>query len=587
MLVKYQIADLVKQAIQNAQNAGALPLFDVPEVFIERPQKKEWGDFATSLPLKLARDAKRAPLLIAQTIAKHMPASPILSKVEPSSPGFVNFTLADAWLALQVDAILAEGDRFGSLIPARRENIQVEYVSVNPTGPMHVGSGRNGAIGDTLANVLAAAGHQVQREFYINDNGTQVRQFGASLYATYAQALGRDVAVPEDGYRGAYVASMGKVYAEQFGDKFLQMPRDQAVRELGRLGIDAVLATLRETLGRINVHFDRWYSERSLYETGLFTQVLAALRERNLIYEKDDATWFAAQELGLEQDAVMIRSPQVVSEPDERPTYLASDVAYVWDKLAVRQFDRAIYVWGADHHGDVPRVKAAARALGLDPERATILLYQFVTLRRGAELVKMSKRTGEFVTLDELIEEVGADAVRFMLITRTADTPMDFDLDLAVKQSDENPVYYVQYAHARIASILKKAAEAGITRDSGAATAAGAATAVGAAGVAGTSTDDGDVSLLTHPAELELIRAMLRLPETVETAASKLEPHHLPHYAIDLAGIFHSFYKQCRVVSSDPADAAVTRARLKLVGAAKLTLARTLSLMGVAAPEAM
>ena len=565
MLIKNQLADLVKQAIQNAQAAGALPPFDLPEVFIERPQKKEWGDFATSLPLKLARDAKRAPMQIAQALVAHFPANDAVARVEPSAPGFVNIILSDAWLARQVDAILAEGDRFGDAQTARREKIQVEYVSVNPTGPMHVGSGRNGAIGDTLANILQAAGHQVQREFYINDNGTQIRQFGASLYATYAQALGRDERVPEDGYRGAYVIEMGKQCAEKYGDQYLKLPRDQAVRELGRLGIETVLDSLRNTLAQMNVRFDRWFSERSLHEgaRSVFAQVLQTLKDRGLVYEKDDATWFAAQQLGLEQDAVLIRSPQVIAEPDERPTYLASDVAYVWDKLAVREFDRAIYVWGADHHGDVPRVIAAARALGLDPNRITILLYQFVTLRRGAEVVKMSKRTGEFVTLDELIEEVGADAVRFMLITRAADTPMDFDLDLAVKQSDENPVYYVQYSHARIESILKKAAETGVTAGGG------------------------DVSLLTHPAELELIRAMLRLPEIVETAANKLEPHHLPHYAIDLAGVFHSFYKQCRVVSSDPADVAITHARLKLVAAAKLTLARTLHLMGVGAPETM
>lgn len=565
MLIKSQLVDLVKQAVKNAQDAGALPAFDLPEVFIERPQKKEWGDFATSLPLKLAREAKRAPLQIAQTLVAHFPANDAVARVEPSAPGFVNIILSDAWLARQVDVILAEGDQFGSLQPARRERIQVEYVSVNPTGPMHVGSGRNGAIGDTLANILQAAGHEVQREFYINDNGTQVRQFGASLYATYAQALGRDEKVPEDGYRGAYVVEMGRQFAEKYRGKYLEIPRVQAIRELGLIGIDSVLASLRETLEKMNIRFDRWFSERSLHEgaRSVFAQVLKTLQDNGLVFEKDGATWFAAQELGLGQDAVLIRSPQVVAEPDERPTYLASDVAYVWDKLAVRKFDRAIYVWGADHHGDVPRVLTAARALGLDPNRITILLYQFVTLRRGAETVKMSKRTGEFVTLDELIEEVGADAVRFMLITRAADTPMDFDLDLAVKQSDENPVYYVQYAHARIASILKKAAESGVTAEGG------------------------DTALLTHPAELELIRAMLRLPEIVETAANKLEPHHLPHYAIDLAGVFHSFYKQCRVVSSDPADAALTRARLKLVATAKITLARTLLLMGVRALETM
>ena len=563
MLIKNHLADLVKQAITAAQNANALPAFPMPDVFVERPQKKEWGDFATSAPLKLVRDVKRAPLQIAQAIAAHVPPDETVAKVAASAPGFVNFTLSDAWLTRQVDAILAAGARFGDLQPERRLNIQVEHVSVNPTGPMHVGSGRNGAIGDTLANVLEAAGHRVQREFYINDNGSQVRHLGESVFARYAQALGKDEKLAEDGYQGAYVIEMGKQFAQQHGDRFLQMPRAQAVRELGVLGMQDVLEQLRATLEKMNVRFDNWFSERSLYTDGTFAQCLRMLKDKDLVFDKDDATWFAAQALGEEKDAVLIRSPQIIADPDARPTYLASDIAYVWNKIAMRRFDRAIYVWGADHHGDVPRVLAAARALGLDPERVAILIYQFVTLKRGGEAVRMSKRTGEFVTLDELLDEVGSDAVRFMLITQSANATIDFDLDVAVKHSDENPVYYVQYAHARIASILKKAAESGVVAE------------------------EGDVSLLTHPAELELIRAMLRLPEMIELAATKLEPHHLPHYAIDLAGIFHSFYKQCRVVSSDPADAAVSRARLKLVAAAKNTLARTLNLMGVTAPETM
>ncbi len=563
MLIKNHLAELVKQAIVNAQNAGALGPFAIPDVFVERPQRKEWGDFSTSLPLKLAREAKRAPLQIAQVIAAHVPHDDAVAKVEASAPGFVNFILNDAWIARQVDAILAEGARFGNLQPERRLKIQVEHVSVNPTGPMHVGSGRNGAIGDTLANILQAAGHDVQREFYINDNGSQVRHFGESIFATYAQALGRDEKVPVDGYQGSYIVEMGKQFAQQFGDKYLQMPRNQAVRGLGRLGIDAVVASLHETLLRMNVRFDNWLSERSLHEDGTFAQVFKILQDKGLVFEKDGATWFAAQALGEAKDEVLVRSPQVIAEPDERPTYLASDIAYVWNKLAIRAFDRAIYVWGADHHGDVARLLAAVRVLGLDEKRIAILLYQFVTLKRSGEAVRMSKRTGEFVTLDELINEVGPDAVRFMLITQSANATIDFDLDVAVKHSDENPVYYVQYAHARIASILKKAAESGFTAE------------------------DGAVSLLTHPAELELIREMLRLPEIIELAATKLEPHHLPHYGIELAGIFHSFYKQCRVVSSDPADAAITRARLKLVAAAKNTLARTLNLMGVNAPETM
>ena len=565
MLIKNHLAALVKQAILNAQNAGALPAFALPDIFVERPQKKEWGDFSTSLPLKLAREAKRAPLQIAQTLAAHFPADDAVAQVTATAPGFVNIILSEAWLARQVETILAQGAHVGDVEPARPDalKIQVEYVSANPTGPLHIGGGRNGAIGDTLANILAANGYTVQREFYINDNGSQIRLFGASVFARYAQALGRDEPFPEKGYQGAYVIEMGKTIAQEHGEKYMQMPRDQAVRELGQMGIAAVLEGYAKTLARMGVRFDNWFSERSLHESGLFAQVFEILQSKNLTVEKDGAIWFAAQELGEDKDAVLVRSPQVIAEPDERPTYLASDVAYVWNKLVVRGFDRAIYIWGADHHGDVPRVLAAARALGLDPSRVNILLHQFVNLKRGGELIKMSKRAGEFVTMDELIDEVGPDAVRFMLISQHANTTMDFDLELAKKQSDENPVYYVQYAHARIASNLKKAAEPGIRADGG------------------------DVALLTHPAELELIREILRLPEVVELAATKLEPHHLPHYAIELAGIFHSFYKQCRVVSSDPADAAITRARLKLVAAAKNTLARTLGLIGVRAPETM
>ncbi len=563
MRIKQHLAELVKQALLNAQSAGALAAFPMPDVVIERPQRKEWGDFATALPLKLAREAKRAPLQIAEAMAAHFPSDAMVAQVQAAKPGFINISLSDAWLARQADTILAEGERFGNLEPERRQRINVEYVSANPTGPMHVGSGRNGAIGDTLANILEAAGHDIWREFYMNDAGSQIVHFGASLYAAYAQALGRDEKIPEDGYRGAYVFEMGKKFAQEHGDKFLALPRQEAVRAVGRLGIDAVVAQLRQTLARMQVRFDEWFSERSLYEGGTFAEVFKVLQDKHLVFEKDGATWFAAQELGEEKDVVLIRSPQVIPDPDLRPTYLASDVAYVWNKLAIRSFDRAIYVLGADHHGDAMRIRAAARALGLAEERIDILLYQFVNLKRGGELVSMHKRTGEFVALDDLLDEVGPDAVRFMLITQSANSTLDFDLDLVKKQSDENPVYYVQYAHARIASILKHAAELGVT-DQGA-----------------------DTSLLRDPAELALIREMLRLPEIVELAAAKLEPHHLPHYAIELAGVFHSFYRQCRVVSSDPADAAISRARLRLVAAAKSTLARTLGLMGVRAPETM
>jgi arginyl-tRNA synthetase len=327
------------------------------------------------------------------------------------------------------------------------------------------------------------------------------------------------------------------------------------------MGLQAMVEGARQTLARLHIFYDNWFSERSLYESGLFDQVVKMLAGRGLLAEKGGAVWFVAQDLGEDKDAVIIRSPAVIPDPRERPTYFGSDVAYVWNKLAIRGFDRAIYVWGADHHGDAPRVKAVARALGLNGSRVEIILYQLVTLKRGGEVVRMSKRTGEFVTLDEVIDEVGSDAVRFMLLTRSADSAIDFDLELAKKQSEENPVFYVQYAHSRIAGIERKAVERGV------------------------SPEGGDVSLLTHPAEQALIRQMLRLPEVVEQAATQLAPHHLTFYALELATIFHPFYEQCRVVSSDPTDAALSQARLKLVRATRQVLARTLGLLGVNAPE--
>jgi arginyl-tRNA synthetase len=562
-MIRNTLAELVRNAMLAAQNAGELPAFEIPPVEIARPPKPEMGDFSSSLPLKLAAVAKRAPLQIAQSIAKHFPAHAAIEKVETAAPGFVNLTLAPTWLAAQVDTINAAGAQFGNLNLGSGQRAQVEFVSANPTGPLHIGGARNAAIGDTLARILEAAGYRVEREYYINDAGSQIRHFGASIYARYAQTLGRDEPFPEDGYKGAYVMDLAREILDQHGARFLDLPRDEAIRALGRLGTDMVIAQVRATLARMNVHYDSWFSEKSLYDSGLFAQVMQKLIDAGLTYEHDGATWFAATKLGLDKDAVLIRSADVIPNPEERPTYLASDVAYVWNKLVGRGFDRAIYVWGAGHHGDVPRVYAAAKALGLDTSRMTILLYQNVQLTRGGQKVTMSKRGGTFVTTDEVLDEVGADAVRFMLITISANAPMDFDLQLAVQQSNENPVYYVQYMHARIAGILRNAAEQGIART------------------------QADASLLQHPAELNLIKHMLKLEEIVELAAMKLEPHHLPHYALELGKAFSAFYDHCPVLPPKQTDPALTQARLALVVAAKTVLARALDLMGVTAPEKM
>lgn len=559
-LVRDRVAALIAAGLQAAQEEGALPYFEASNIIVERPRQPEHGDYASPLCLQLAREARMPPREIATRVVEHLPPALFVGQVEVAGPGYINVTLDTSWLTAQVEAILDAGEAFGDLESGRGQKVQVEYVSANPTGPLTIGSTRNAVIGDTLANVLAAAGFEVEREYYVNDAGSQVRMFGESIYARYAQALGQDEPFPEDGYHGGYVVEMGRQMAQQYGDQYLNMSRTEAVRGLGREGIARVLEEVRQDLAALGIEFDTWFHEKSLRKSGLLEHVLQMLRDRGHIVERDDAVWFTSPD--LDADAVVIRSPQVIPEPSERPTYLASDAAYVWNKLVERGFDRAIYVWGADHHGDVPRVKAVAKALGLDPEQVVLILYQLVNLKRSGEAVRMSTRRGEFVTLRELLDEVGPDPIRFMLLTCTVDATIDFDLDLAVEQSEKNPVYYVQYAHARIASILRYAVDLGWDLEA-----------------------QGDVSLLTHESELALIRKMLKLPEVVALAATQLAPHYLTFYAKDLAAVFHAFYRDCRVVV--PEEPERTQARLMLTRAARLTLARALALLGVTAPERM
>ena len=429
----------------------------------------------------------------------------------------------------------------------------MEYVSANPVGPLHVGNGRGLALGDTLASVLAAAGYEVQREYLVNDAGTQTETFAATLYARYQQLFGREVEIPEGGYPGEYMTQLAQRLKEEKGDSLLTPPGEPYPPELHDLGVARMMDVIKDDLALVGVRFDGWFSERSLYTDNTYEKALAQLREAGFVTEREGAVWLSSSELGDEKDNVLVRSTGA-------PTYFASDVAYHYDKFLLRGFQRVINVWGADHQGHVPRMKAAVAALGVDPERLTIIVYQLVTLKRGAEVVRLSKRAGEFITLREVVEEVGADAVRFFFVSRAADSHMDFDLELAKRQSAENPVYYVQYAHARIAGILSHAKERI------------------------PSFDDGEVSLLTQESELALVRKMLQLPELVESVALSLEPHQLPYYAMELATAFHDFYEKCRVVSDDEA---LSKARLKLVAAAKLVLARALGLIGVSAPERM
>jgi len=553
-MISDHIAELVDQGLRKAQKAGSLPPFEIPPVPIERPQRFDHGDYATSLPLKLAKLARLAPIRIAEAVTAHLPGSEAVREARVAPPGFINFTLAEPWLQRQVEVILRQGENFGALTLGQGKRVQVEFVSANPTGPLTIGSARNAVLGDSLATLLAAAGYAVEREYYVNDAGSQVRLLGETLYARYAQALGQDEPVPAAGYQGAYMAEMGREAAEVHGAHLLTVKREEAVSTLTDFALERILASIRKDLELAGVQHDAWFSERSLYSNGSFDRVISLLRQGGHLVKRDGAVWFTTGNGDESRDAVVIRS-------NGEPGYFASDIAYHYNKLVARSFDSVIDIWGADHQGHVPRMKAVLQALGLDPQRLTVILYQLVTLKRGGKVVRISKRTGEFITMREVLEEVGRDALRFFLLSRSADAQMDFDLDLAKEESDVNPVYYIQYAHARIASILRYAGE--------------------------TDFCQGDRSLLSHPAELTLIRRMIQLPEYVALSAKDRAPHHLAYYALDLAGDFHSFYKQCRVVSSDPADQALNLARLKLVAAAKIVLARTLHLMGMAAPEEM
>jgi len=555
MMVDADLEQVVRSALEKAQAAGDLPAFEVPaQVGIERPKQPGMGDYATPVCLQLARATHMAPLRIAEAVARHLDPPSYLASAEVAAPGFVNFYLDDTWVAAQVNAILSAGETYGHCEIGRGQRVQVEFVSANPTGPLHVGSARNAVLGDAIARLLSAAGYDVQREYYVNDAGSRMQAFRQTLYARYAQALGQDEPVPDDGYQGQYMVDLGADIAAVHGDKFLHLPREEALQSIGRLGLDRVVSGARDDLALMDVQFDCWFSEQSLYDSGQYDRMLALLREKGYVAEHDGAVWFTATALGDSKDEVIVRS-------DGTPGYFASDMAYHLDKFLRRGFDRVIDVWGADHQGHVPRMRAMMRAFGLDPERLTIILYQLVTLKRNGEIVRLSKRTGDMITLREVLEEVGSDAVRFFLLSRSADSQMDFDLTLAKEQSDENPVFYVQYAHARIASILRHAGDMVY--------------------------EDGDVSLLTGAPEQALIRRMLRLPEVVRDAARNLAPHALTYYAQDLAADLHAFYRDCRVVSSDPEEEAISKARLKLVRACQVVLARTLRLMGMTAPEVM
>ncbi|MCH8062863.1 MAG: arginine--tRNA ligase [Chloroflexi bacterium] len=554
-MIRDEISQIVKKALSEAQRTEILPQADVDEIAIERPQNPGHGDFACSLPMKLARPMRMNPLSIAEKIASFIPAEGLLGGVEVAAPGFINFSLRGDWLSAQVDEILNAGESFGNLDLGAGQRVQVEFVSGNPTGPLHVAHARGGVIGSALANVLEAAGYEVEREYYFNDSGNQVELFKRSLYARYQQALGLEAEVPEDGYHGEYLVELAQDIKASEGDRFLK-DTDGAREELGKLGLDRMMQAIRDDVDGLRIHFDVWFNEASLYSGGQYERSMKLLEDNGYVTKADGATWFASTALGDEKDNVLVRSSGM-------PTYFATDVAYHYNKFIERKFDRVINVWGADHQGHIPRMKHVISAFGLSPDRLTVIVNQIVTLKREGQVVRLSKRTGDMISLRELLDEVGVDACRFFFLSRSPESQMEFDLELAKQESSENPVYYVQYAHARIASILRLAEEREI------------------------DFEEADLSLLTHDAELDLIRKMLVLPELIEMMSRSLEPHHLPHYSMELANAFHWFYQNCRVVSSVEGEEELTKSRLKLARAAKVVLARCLDLMSMSAPEQM
>jgi arginyl-tRNA synthetase len=561
-LIRDRLAGLVGQAVARAQTAGYLPAVSLPEIIIERPAKPEQGDFATNFALraqKVVGPRGPKPMDIAGAITAQIAQDPpeYLAGWGPAPPGFLNFTLADDWLRAQVDAILADGAQYGSVRPTDSlGRLQVEFVSANPTGPVHVGTARNAALGDSIARVLSRAGWQVQREYYYNDAGAQMEHLARSVWKRYQQTLGREVEITDDDYRGDYIIDLAREIRAEQGDRFDDLPPDRA-EEIGALAARRIMDWIERDLTRARVHFDSWFSEARVIRDGDFHKVLDLLRERGLVYEREGAQWLSSQNLGDERDRVLIRS-------DGRPTYTATDIAYHYDKFLVRNFDRVIDIWGADHQGQVPSMKAIVNNLGVEPERFEIVIYQMVNVLQHGASVSMGKREGKFVTLDEVIDRVGVDATRWFLVSRAADSQMDFDLDLASKQSSENPVYYVQYAHARLARVL---ADASIDWRS-----------------------SGDVQLLKQPAELSLIRRMLQLPEVVELAARNLAPHHIPYYAYELARATQAWYdagnddRALRILCD---DVGLQAARLKLAASARQVLANALDMIGVVAPDSM
>mgnify|MGYP000885795157 FL=1 len=557
--VKMQITKVIKQALQKAVETGNLPEIEVNEINLEVPREKQHGDFATNIAMQITRQAKKAPRQIAEDLINHMNLEgTFIEKVEVAGPGFINFYLKNLWLYEVIPAIEAEGEDYGKVNIGNGQKVMVEFVSANPTGPMHMGNARGGALGDCLASVLEWAGYNVTREFYINDAGNQIEKFGRSLEARYIQLLKGEDAVPfpEDGYHGEDIIDHMKEFIQLEGDKYLNVPSEERRQVLVKYALEKNISKLKSDLENYGIKYDVWFRESSLYENHEVEETINYLKEKGYTYEDEDALWFKATEFGAEKDEVLVRNNGI-------PTYFAADIAYHRNKFITRGFDKVIDIWGADHHGHVARMKGAMKAIGCDPERLEIIIMQLVRLFRNGEVARMSKRTGRSVTLSDLLEETSKDAARFFFNMRQAGSHLDFDLDLSVSQSNDNPVFYVQYAHARICSIIRLLEEEGYKVQ---------------------PASEINTSLLVQPEELELLKKLAELPEEIKLSAVTMEPSRMTRYLLDMAALFHSFYNACRVKVEDEQ---LMMARLKLIDCIRIVLKNVLHMLGISAPEKM
>ena len=552
MLIRDYIKELILESINSCHKNGILPIFEIDQIEVERPQNTDNGDFAVSLPLKLTKVLKSNPLEIANTLTTYIDnekANIVFDKILVAPPGFINFYLSQNWVQKQLEEILKSDKDYGNITKINPKNIQIEFVSVNPTGPLHVGHARGAVLGSSLASIIQASGDIVSKEYYINDAGNQIDLFVQSVYSKYSTLIGHEYPMPENGYMGDYIEDIAQEIHDENNSRKLNE------KEIKPIALDKMLSNIRLDLLNLNVEFDNWFSEKSLFTSGEFDDTMNQFEKDQHSFSENNAIWFKATDFGEEKDHVLIRT-------NLEPTYYATDIAYHRNKFLIRKYDKVIDIWGADHHGHISRLKSALEAIGVDRSKLNILLYQLVSLKQGDDKVRASKRAGTIITTNELVEEVGSDACRYFFISRSPDSHMDFDIDLAQKKSSDNPVFYIQYAHARAFSILKSAADEGI------------------------KSNKGNIALLGNEHEINLLKKFTELSEIIQISADRYEPHHLAKYSLELATLFHLFYQNCRVIDEKQSNE-ISSTRLKLVGGFITVIGKCLALMGMSKPESM